>query len=85
MAMAKSIPTVTNTSAFFCHLFFIHNYRKMTITFYGFDASGKNSFMGMDLSVKGCLSLYNNIAVLSSWLSLVADYICLIILLKKHF
>ena len=51
----------------------------MTITFYGLHAAGMNSFTGLDQGVNRCLSLYDNIVVLSSWLSLEADYFCLII------
>ena len=43
----------------------------MTITFYGPDAAGMNSFMCLDQGVNRFLSLYNNIVVLSSWLSMV--------------
>ena len=49
----------------------------MTITFYGFDAAGMNSFMGLDQGVNSCISLYNTIAVLCSWLSLEAGYFLL--------
>ena len=51
----------------------------MTITFYGLDAAGMNSFMGLDQAVSSCLSFYSSIVVLSSWLSLVVDYFCLIV------
>ena len=43
----------------------------MTITFYGPDAAGMNSFMCLDQGVNRFLSLYNNIVVLSSWLLMV--------------
>ena len=60
---------------FFCDLLFIHNYYRMTITFYDLDAAGIHSFMDLDQGVNSCLLLYSNIAVLSSWLSLEADYV----------
>ena len=34
MAMAIKLSMGINTSAFFCQLLFIHNYRRKTITFY---------------------------------------------------
>ena len=74
--MAKAIELLAeiNTSAFFYQLLFIHNYRRMNI-FYGLDAAGMKSFMGLDQGVNSCLSLYHNIEVLSFWLSLEVDYI----------
>ena len=83
--MAIKLSLVINTSAFFYQLLFIHNYRRMTITFYGLDAAGMNSFMGLDQGVNSCLSLKHNIVVLSFWLSLEVDYFCFIILEKKLF
>ena len=44
--------------AFFYQMFFIHNYHRMTIPFYGLHAAGMNSFMGLDQDVNSCLSLY---------------------------
>ena len=44
-------------------------------SYFGFlDAAGMNSFMGLDQVVNSCLSVYNNIVVFSSWLSLETDY-----------
>ena len=74
MAMAIKLSTVISTSAFFYQLLFIHH--RMTITFYGLDAAGVNSFMGLSRSVTSCLSMYNTTAVLSSRPSIVADYFC---------
>ena len=85
IAMAIKLSMMINTSAFFSQMLFIHNYRRMTITFYGLDAAGMNSFMGLDQGVSICLSLYNITGVLSPWLSLEADYICLIISQQKNF
>ena len=46
---------------------------------YGHHAAGINNFIGSDRSVNSCLSLYNHIAVLSSWLSLEVGYFWLIV------
>ena len=86
--MAMKLSMVINTSAFFYQLLFIHNYCRMTITFYGLDlmlSTWMNSFMGLDQGVNSCLSLYHNIVVLSFQLSLEVDYFCFIILEKKLF
>ena len=80
MAMTIKLSSVINTSAFFFFLLlFIHNYCRITITFYGLHAARMNSFMGLNQGVNSCLSLYNNIAVFISWLSLEVDYFCLLI------
>ena len=70
MAMATKLSTVINISAFFYQLLFIHNYPRMSITFYGLHAVGMNSVMGLEQGVNIRLLLYNNRVVLSSWLSL---------------
>ena len=48
MAVAIKLSLGIITSAFFCQLLFIHNYNRMTITFYGLDAARINSLMGLD-------------------------------------
>ena len=69
--MFKSVVSLVKGAActvyFFYQLLFINNYRSVTITFYGHDAAGMNSFMGLDQDVKSCISLYHNILVLSCW------------------
>ena len=51
MATMYKLITEINASAFFCQLLFIHNYNRMTITFYGLGAARINSFMGLDQGV----------------------------------
>ena len=57
----------------------------MTIEFEGLNTARINCFMGLDQGVNICLSLYQNITVLSVLLSLEADYFCLTIPEKKIF
>ena len=60
-------------------LLFIHIDRRMIRTLYGLDAAINNSFIGLTQGVNNCLSLYNNMAVLSFGFSLEVDYFGLII------
>ena len=76
MAMAIELSMVIKTSAFFHQLLFFYNYHRMTIGINGLDTNGINCCMGLDQVINSCLSLYHNIAVLSFWHSLDADYFC---------
>ena len=85
MTTAIKLYKVINSSAFFYQLLSIHNYSSMTRTFYGLDTAGRNSFKCLDHGVISYLSVYHNTAVLSFWLSLEADYFCLITPEKEAF
>ena len=83
--MAIKLSAVINTSAFLCQLLFINTYCRMNITLYCLNTAGMNSFMGLYQGVNNCLSMYNYIAVLRSWISLDVDNIYLLFFfIKEH-